>query len=147
MVDSSCPDPMWIQQANKVQRCDIHGPLCKRGTDDADCAPLGYGPTVAYDSTYASVQTLGADDDTCDFAGNGFCEDSGVNNYTNVDQAYKTRGIGAGSYVPDQTKQNPRWQPASFIFDNVAKACPRSEQEVNLVADKDSCGKLIQTAT
>jgi hypothetical protein len=67
-------------------------------------------------------------------------EDSGVNNFADSDEAYKTRGIGAGSHVPDQTKQNPRWQPATFIFDNVAKACPRSEQEVNLVADKDACG-------
>jgi hypothetical protein len=73
IVDSSCPDPIWIQQANKVQMCDITGPLCKRGTDDADCAPLGYGATVAFDATYASVQTLGADDDTCMFANNGFC--------------------------------------------------------------------------
>lgn len=139
-VDSSCPDPLWIKQANKVQMCDIVGPLCKRGTDDTDCAPLGFGGTVAYDATYASVQTLGADDDTCDFSGNGFCEDSGVNQFTIQDEAYKTRGIGAGSHVPDRAHQNPRWQQANFIFDNAAKACPRSEQEVNLVADKDVCG-------
>ena len=74
IVDSSCPDPVWIQQANKVQRCDIMGSLCKRGTDNTDCAPLGFGATVAYDATYAAVQTLGADDDTCMFAGNGFCK-------------------------------------------------------------------------
>ena len=72
-VDEACADPVWIQQANKVPRCDVHGPICKRGTDHSDCASLGYGSTVAFDATYASVQTLGADDDSCAYANNGYC--------------------------------------------------------------------------
>ena len=126
-VDETCADPVWIQQANKIPRCDVHGPLCKRGTDNTDCASLGYGATVAFDSTYASVQTLGADDDTCAFSGNGFCEDSAVGNTASEATAYKVRGIGSGSPIADQTRQNPRWQAASYVFKNTETACPRSE--------------------
>lgn len=139
ITDASCVDPPWIQQANKVPLCDMHGSICKMGTDNTDCAPLGYGATVAYDATYATVQTLGPDDDSCAFAGNGFCEDSAVGEYTLVDEAYKARGIGAGSHVPDQNRQNSRWQEMNFVTDNIQKACPRSEQEVNILADKDAC--------
>lgn len=73
-VDETCADPSWITSSNKVQLCDVHGPICKRGTDNTDCTALGYGATVAYDTAYGSVQTIGADDDTCAFANNGFCK-------------------------------------------------------------------------
>ena len=151
MADETCADPSWIAQANnKVPLCDVIGPICKRGTDTADC---GGDTPVAYDPEYTSVWNVGKEsgvpDNSCDFANNGVCDEfaSGVEvgegrkarNSTNEEFAYRTGGIGAGSATTDPAHTNPRWQDTNYRYSSMSNSCPRSKYEVNFLADQATC--------